>query len=87
LVELKTPGVLRIERTDKPGERVVVDVASGQLVRGRFYDFARWGKALAAGGSYRTVFGAQTIGVRDRSVRRARLPIVCRLLRFWRPRS
>jgi len=39
----------------------VVDVASGQLVRGRFYDFARWGKALAAGGSYRTVFGAQTM--------------------------
>jgi hypothetical protein len=88
LVELTAPGVLIIERTDKSGERVVVDVASEQLVRGRFYDFARWGKALAAGGSYRAVFGAQAMVFEiDPHAEPGYIPIVCRLLRFSLPTS
>jgi hypothetical protein len=86
LVELQAPGVLLIERTDKPGERHLVDVASNQLVRGRFYDFARWGKPLAAGGTYRAVFGAQTIVFEiDPRAEPGYMPIISRLLRFSLP--
>ena len=86
LVELKAPGVLIIERTDKPGERHLVEVASNQLVRGRFYDFARWGKPLTAGGTYRAVFGAQTIVFEiDPYAKPGYMPIMSRLLRFSLP--
>ena len=86
LVELKAPGVLLIERTDKPGERQLVEVASNQLIRGRFYDFARWGKPLAAGGTYRAVFGAQTILFEvDPHAQPGYMPIMSRLLRFSLP--
>jgi hypothetical protein len=86
VVELKAPGLLLIERTDKPGERHLVEVASNQLVRGRFYDFARWGKPLTAGGTYRAVFGAQTIVFEiDPRAEPGYMPIVSRLLRFSLP--
>jgi hypothetical protein len=86
LVELKAPGVLIIERTDKPGERHLVEVASNELVRGRFYDFARGGKALAAGGNYRAVFGAQTIVFEiDPHAQPGYMPIMSRLLCFSLP--
>jgi hypothetical protein len=83
LLELKAHGVLVIERMDKGGERYVVDVASEHLLRGRFYDFARWGKPLHAGGVYRAVFGAQTIVFEiDPHAEPGYVPIMSRLLRF-----
>src|SRR5271166_218013 len=86
MLELKAPGVLVIERMDKAGERYVVDVASKQLLRGRFYDFARWGKPLGAGGVYRAVFGTQTIVFQiDPHAEPGYMPIMSRLLRFSLP--
>jgi hypothetical protein len=86
LLELKAPGVLVIERVDKAGERYVVDVARDHLLHGRFYDFARLGKPLRAGGVYRAVFGAQTIVFQiDAHAEPGYMPIMSRLLRFSLP--
>jgi hypothetical protein len=77
---------LVIEGVDKPGERYVVDVARDHLTRGRFYDFARWGKPLRAGGVYRAVFGAQTIVFQiDAHAEPGDMPVMSRLLRFSLP--
>jgi hypothetical protein len=59
LVELKAPGALLIERLDQTSERYLVDVASEHLLHGKFYDFARWGRDLAAGGLYRISLDAK----------------------------
>ena len=53
LLELKGPGMLLIERLDQTTERYLVDVGTEQLIHGRFYDFGKWGRHLAAGGIYR----------------------------------
>jgi hypothetical protein len=53
LLELKGPGTLLIERLDQTSERYLVDVGTDQLLHGRFYDFGKWGRHLAAGGIYR----------------------------------
>ena len=61
IVELKSPGTLTIERIDQAGERKVVDIKAGNLVHGRFYDFAKRGPNLAAGGIYRASLGGQEV--------------------------
>ncbi len=53
LFEIGKPGRLVIERTDRPGEKHEIDVTSGQLVNGAFFDLAKTGKALSAGAQYR----------------------------------
>jgi hypothetical protein len=83
---LKSSGTLTIERIDQASERRIVDVRNDQLLRGRFYDFAQWGKALTAGGVYRATFGAQEIVFKiDPLAKPGRTPIVSRLLRFAVP--
>jgi hypothetical protein len=52
LLELKGPGTLLIERLDQTSERYLVDVGTEQLLHGKFYDFGKWGRHLAAGGLY-----------------------------------
>jgi hypothetical protein len=86
MLELKTPGTLLIERIDQASERQVVDVGKEQLVHGKFYDFAKWGKPLTAGGIYRVTLGAQEIVFKvDPHAKRGTTPIVGRLLRFVSP--
>jgi hypothetical protein len=86
ILELTAPGTLLIERIDQIGERYVLDVGNEHLLRGGFYDFAQWNKALTAGGVYRAIFGAQKIVFRiDPDAKPGRLPIVSRLLRFVLP--
>lgn len=61
LFDLGGPGELMIERIDQPGDPMKLDVAPSDLLRGRFYDFAKTGRSLAAGGIYRASFGGRRI--------------------------
>jgi hypothetical protein len=86
IVELKIPGTLLIERIDQASERYVVDVGTEHLLHGRFYDFAKWGRNLAAGGIYRVSRGGQEIVFKiDPHAKPGNTPILGRLLRFGSP--
>jgi hypothetical protein len=86
IVELKAPGTLSIERIDQPSERYDVDVRTEHLLHGRFYDFAKWGGNLAAGGIYRGSWGGQEIVFKiDPHAKPGNTPILGRLLRFGSP--
>jgi hypothetical protein len=86
IVEVSAPGRLIIERIDQPGERHVVDVETGALVHGRFYDFAKWGSKLAAGGIYRASLGNHEIIFRiDGNAKAGNTPLLGRLVRFTSP--
>lgn len=83
VVDIKGGGHISIERLDQPGERIEIDVAAHQLFRGAFYDFAKSGQALVAGGVYRARVGAQEIVFKvDPYARPGQAPIIGRLLRF-----
>jgi hypothetical protein len=82
MLEVRSPGVLVIERLDQPSPAYAVYVEQDQLVRG-YYDFARWGKTLVAGGTYRAVAGAREIVFRvDVEAKEGRVPTLSRLLRL-----
>jgi hypothetical protein len=86
IVELKAPGSLLIERIDQASERYVVDVGTEHLLHGKFYDFAKWGRNLAAGGIYRVSRGGQEIVFKiDPHAKPGNTPILGRLLRFGSP--
>lgn len=83
VVDIKGGGHLVIERIDQPGERIEVNIADHQLFRGAFFDFAKDGKALVAGGIYRASVGANQIVFKvDPYAAPGEAPIVGRLLRF-----
>lgn len=83
VVDIKGGGQLVIERIDQPGERIEVKIADRQLFRGSFFDFAKDGKALSAGGVYRASVGASEIVFKvDPYAAPGAAPIVSRLLRF-----
>jgi hypothetical protein len=86
---LSGPCELLVERLDNGSERYLLDVASEQLVHGRFYDFAKWGRHLAAGGLYRiSLHGHEEEGVVFKVDAQARLgnsPMLGRLLRLNSP--
>ena len=83
VIDIKGGGHLVIERLDRPGERLEADVAGQQLFRGSFYDFAKAGQALKAGGVYRASVGARQIVFKvDPEARPGNGPIIGRLLRF-----
>jgi hypothetical protein len=86
IVELKAPGKLMIERIDQASEPYVVNVENEDLLRGRFYDFAKRGRNLAAGGIYRVSLGGQEIVFKvDSHAKPGNTPILGRLLRFGSP--
>jgi hypothetical protein len=86
IVELKAPGTLLIERIDQASERYVVDVENEHLLNGRFYDFAKRGRNLAAGGIYRVNWRGQEIVFKiDPHAKPGNTPIVGRLLRLGSP--
>jgi hypothetical protein len=83
MVELKNPGTLTIERLDRTGERYVFNVSKQQLVHGAFYDLAKSGKPLVAGGTYRATAGSDTVVFRlDPGAKAGPGPILPRLLRL-----
>jgi hypothetical protein len=86
ILEMKAPGTLLIERLDQSSERYLLDVTSEQLVSGKFYDFARWGRNLAAGGRYRISLDAKEVTFKvDPGAQPGNTPILGRLLRFAPP--
>lgn len=83
LIEAKGGGTLVIERTDQRGERHEVTIASGALLRGSFYDFAKDDKHLTPGGIYRARMGSQQIVFKiDPHAAPGRTAIIGRLIRF-----
>jgi hypothetical protein len=83
IIEIRNGGTMVIERIDQPGERYEVLVANAPLVNGVFYDLARTGKSLVAGGIYRVkVDGRQLIFRIDPDAKPGESPIVGRLLRL-----
>jgi hypothetical protein len=86
IVELKAPGTLLIQRIDQANEPFVVDINNEHLQRGRFYDFAKRGRSLAAGGIYKVSWGRQEIVFKiDPHAKAGNTPILGRLLRFASP--
>jgi hypothetical protein len=82
IVELKAPGTLLIERIDQTGERYMIEVGTEHLLHGRFYDFAKSGRSLAAG-VYRISGGGQEIVFKiDSNAKAGGTPIMGRLLRL-----
>jgi hypothetical protein len=57
LIDMGGPGRLTVERIDKPGEKIALDLTASQLIHGRFYDFAKAGRKLTPGGLYRASAG------------------------------
>jgi len=83
VVDVKGGGHLVIERLDHPGERLETEIAAHQLFRGSFYDFAKAGQALKAGGVYRASVGARQIVFKvDPEAQAGNAPIIGRLLRL-----
>lgn len=83
LVDLHGAGRLVVERLDQPGERTEIDVPTALLVRGSFYDFAKEGRSLAAGGIYRVSSGEHSIVIRiDPRAQPGQAPPAGRLVRL-----
>jgi hypothetical protein len=83
MIEIKDPGLLIVERLDKPGQRYEVPIRRDLLLRGRFYDFAKSGKALAPSGLYVAQLGEQKVVFKvDPEAKPGSTPIVGRLVRF-----
>ena len=83
LMDLGAPGQLTIERVDQPGDPIRLEVASSDLIRGRFYDFAKAGRSLAPGAIYRASFeGRSIVFFVDALAQPGDSPLLGRLLRF-----
>ena len=83
LFDLGAPGQLTIERLDQPGDPIKLDVRQSDLLRGRFYDFAKNGPSLEAGGIYRASFGGRRIVFWvDALAQSGDAPLLGRLLRL-----
>jgi hypothetical protein len=59
VVEVKPGGTLIVERVDQPGERHELQIAAVGLTHGNFFDLAKAGIVLTAGGVYRAKAGTQ----------------------------
>lgn len=83
IVEVKGGGTLIIERIDVQGERYTLPIESKSLQRGKFYDLAKAGKSLTAGGIYTATLGPRRMTFRvDSGATAGSTPIVGRLLRL-----
>jgi hypothetical protein len=83
MVDLKGAGTLVIERLDQPGEALVVNVLAEQLTRGTFYDLAKFGRVLIAGGLYRATGNGRSVTFKiDPTAQPGAAPLAGRLLRL-----
>ena len=83
LFQLPGPGALTIERLDKPADKIALSLAASDLAHRQFYDFAKFGRALAAGGLYRATFGTVSVVFRLAETAAAGdVPPVARLLKL-----
>lgn len=80
---LKDDSNFVVERLDKRDERIEITPRGKALVRGKFYDFAKAGKALAPGGTYVASSGSLSVVFKiDPQAKPGAEPIVSRLLRL-----
>ena len=83
LVDLGAPGQLTIQRLDEAGDPIRIDVTPSDLIRGRFYDFAKSGHSLTPGAVYRASFGGRRMVIWiDALARSGDTPLLGRLLRL-----
>jgi hypothetical protein len=83
LIEARGGEKLSVTRIDRSGENVEIEIESGKLVRGVFYDFKIAGQLLTAGGTYRASLDGQSIVFKvDEQATANHTPIVSRLIRF-----
>jgi hypothetical protein len=83
IFELGGAGRLVVERLDKPDAALALDIAPAQLLRGSFYDLAKDGRALTAGGVYRaSVAGRSVVFQVDAKAKPGATPPAGRLLKF-----
>jgi hypothetical protein len=61
ILELSGAGTLVVERLDKSDAVLTLEIVPAQLLRGKFYDFAKNGRVLAAGGIYRVSFAGHSV--------------------------
>jgi hypothetical protein len=82
IFEIKGRGALIVERLDKAGERQTIDIGDNRI-KGRFFDFARFNRALAPGGTYAATFGASKIVFRiDPQAKPGAAPMLGRLIQM-----
>ena len=84
VIESKVAGRLVIERLDQNGEKIELNIAGPQMLRGAFFDLAKADKALVAGGVYRASLGSgrQLVFKVDPLAKPGAGPVIGRLLRF-----
>jgi hypothetical protein len=83
VIETKTAGRLLIERLDKKGEQLELEIKGPQLLRGQFFDLAKADRSLEAGGLYRATLGTrQLVFKMDSLAKPGTGPLIGRLLRF-----
>jgi hypothetical protein len=83
VIETTGRGKLVVERLDTKGERYDVNLTPASLVRGKFYDFAKAGRALQPGGIYQVSQGPlKVVFLVDRSAQPGATPIIGRLVRL-----
>ena len=83
VVETNGPGTLLVERIDRRGERYELMLDSKSLARGRFYDFAKFHRALTPGATYSATLGESRIVFRIApEAKPGSTPIIGRLLRL-----
>jgi hypothetical protein len=83
VIETTGRGKLVVERLDTKGERYDVNLTPASLVRGKFYDFAKAGRALQPGGIYQVSQGPlKVVFLVDRNAQPGATPIIGRLVRL-----
>jgi hypothetical protein len=82
IVETAGRGTLVLERLDERGERQTIEIGGNQI-KGRFFDFAKSNRALAAGGTYVARFREAAIVFRiDPQAKPGATPVLGRLLQM-----
>jgi hypothetical protein len=61
ILELGGAGTLVVERLDKSDAVLTLEIVPAQLLRGKFYDFAKNGRVLVAGGIYRAILAGRSV--------------------------
>lgn len=83
MLDIGSSGQLVLERLDKPGESVTVNVRKSALIRGRFFDLATTNIELMPGGTYAAKLGDRRIVFTvDPHAKSGPTPVIGRLIRF-----
>jgi len=82
MIEVSEPGLLVIERLDKPGERYETALAKASLVKAKFHDLAGNKIELKRGGVYAATLGAHKVVFKVDELAEATGPLTGRLVRL-----